>query len=195
MAIIRKNQKAAGQGLPSPLVQIVTEAATFKATSDFFAVLYQGVDKDEKSKTESAKGRLEAYLDRTDCPVTVSVGAGGGVKVPGVGGLSFSQPERVDNGAAIQAIIAALKDGSLQPDALTEVISTVNKDGLFKALPATESLLVPSEKIVVTLRIANEFRAEVCERLAAQVAQVTTTAAEVTLVQPQARHADAQPEA
>jgi hypothetical protein len=200
MAIKRKGQSKDAPGLPSTLVTLVTEAATFKATSDFFSVLYEGKDKDDESKAGSAKGRLQAYLDREDCPVTVSVGEGGGIKVPGIGGLSFSQPERMDNGAAVQAIIAALKDGSMQPDALAEVISTVNKDGLIKAIPTTEALIVPSDKVVVTLRIANEFRAEVVERMEAQVA-AARPAAEVTLVQPptatapRAARTDAQVEA
>jgi hypothetical protein len=185
MAIIRKDQKASGQGLPAPLVALVTEAATYKTAADFFSVLYEGKEKDDASKAASAKGRLQAYLDRPDCAVTVSVGAGGGIKLPDLGSLSFSQPERVDNGAAVQAIIAALKDGSLQPDALAEVVSTVNKDGLLKALPACASLVNTSEKVVVTLRVANDFRAEAYARLEAQVAAAKAApAAEVAVVQP-----------
>jgi hypothetical protein len=186
MAIIRKDQKAEGQGLPSPLVALVREAATFKATADFFSVLYEGKDKDKASKEASAKGRLQAYLERQDCPVTVSVGAGGGIKVPDVGGLSFSQPERLDNQAAVAKIIAALKDGSLQPDALAEVISTVNKDGFLKALPGNDEMVAADpDKLVVTLRIANDFRAQVCEALETQVAAAKAApAAEVTVVQP-----------
>jgi hypothetical protein len=186
MAITRKGQTAS-KGLPTKYSNLVREAATYKATADFFTALYDGGERcSDEEKAASAKGRLQAYLDAPECPIQVSVGNGGGknAKVDGVAGLSFSQPERVDNAAAVAALVAALKDGSLQPDALTEVISTVNKDALLKALPNAEGLVTVSEKITVTMRIAGEFRAEVCGRLAAQVKQATAPAAEVTLVQP-----------
>jgi hypothetical protein len=180
MAIIRKSQKADGQGLPSTLVDLVREAATYKATADYFLVKYEGTRDDKEG---CAKQRLESYLDSPDCPVTVSVGAGGGIKVPGIGGLSFSQPERVDHGAAVQAVIAALKDGSLQPDALAEVISTVSKDGLLKALPGASACVATQEKITVTLRIAGEFREEVETTVCARI-QTAKPAAEVPVAQP-----------
>lgn len=186
MAIVRKGQKAS-TGLPVAYCDLVREAATYKATADFFIGLYDGGERcSDLEKAESAKGRLQAYLDDPECPITVNVGAGGGknAKVDGVAGLSFSQPERVDNTAAVAAIVAALKDGSLQPDALTEVISTVDKDALLKALPKAEGLVKTSEKLVVTMRLAGEFRTEVCERLHAQVEKAKAASAEVTLVQP-----------
>ena len=169
MAILKKGEKKV-QGLPSTLVALTEKAATYTATADFYSDLYK-----------DAKSQIDAYLSADDCPVTVQVGKGGGVKVDGVGGLSFSQPERVDNKAAIDAIVTALKAGTLSPDALTEVISTVSKEGLLKALPdQAESLVVTSEKVVVTLRTAPEFKNDVRERLEKTLAP----AVEVPVVQP-----------
>jgi hypothetical protein len=177
MAIKRKGQEAEGQGLPSTLVNLTERAATYYTTHKFFEERYNGT-----------KAEIEAFLDAPDCPVTVSVGPGGGVKVPGVASLSFSQPERVNNEAAVAAIVAALKDGSLQPDALVEIVSTVNKEGLLKALPEqAKTLVATSEKVVVTLRAKNEFKADVVARLEATVSatEKPAPAAEVTLVQPE----------
>lgn len=176
MAIKRKGQEKDAVQLPARLVELTERAATYATTQSFFEEQYK-----------ATKADIEAYLDRPDCTVPVSVGAGGGVKVPGVASISFSQPERVDNVAAVAAIVAALKDGSLQPDALIEVVSTVSREGLEKALPEqAKSLVNTSEKIIVTIRTANDFKADVRARLEETVKVVEKPAAQVTVVQPEA---------
>lgn len=164
MAIIKKDQKAEGQGLPVEFVQRVERAATFQVTSKCF---------EEAFKTEKAE--IEAYLSGDACPVTVTVGEGGGVKVPGVGSLSFSQPERVDNAGAVAAVIAALKAGTIRPDDLSEIISTVKKDGLIKALPEqAKDLVKTSDDVCITLKPAAEFKGDISARITKDVIPVVT---------------------
>lgn len=166
MAILKKNDPKKPVGLPSTLVRLTEAAATYTTTAKFF-----------EAKYEDTKRDIENYLAADDCPVTVQVGKGGGLKVDGVGGLSFSQPERLDNALAVAAIVAALKDGSLSPDALTEVVSTVNKEALLKAIPGSESLVKTSEKVTITLRTAQEFKDGVNARLTETVKEVEDKAA------------------
>jgi hypothetical protein len=174
MAIKRKGEKAK-QGLPTKLVELTERAATYTTTAAFF-----------KDRYDATKEEIEAYLEDPNCPVTVSVGTGGGVKVDGIGGYSFSQPTRMDNREAVAVIVAALKDGSLQPDALTEIISTVSVPGMEKSLPkeTIEGTYKKSDKVVITLRTASEFKADVIARLEKTVSATEKPVAEVTVVQP-----------
>lgn len=180
MAIKRKGEKAQ-KGLPSKLVALTERAATYTTTAAFF-----------KDRYDQTKEEIEAYFEDPNCPVEVSVGAGGGVKVDGIGGYSFSQPTRMDNAAAVALIVAALKDGSLKPDALTELISTVSVPGMEKCLPA--ETIAPaykkSDRVVITLRTASDFKADVVARLEKTVSAVEKPMAEVTVVQPGTAAAD-----
>lgn len=174
MPIIRKDKQVEGAGLPVAFVALTEQAATYKVTSDFF-----------KDRYETVREAIKAYLERADCPVTVSVGEGGGVSVPGVAGYSFSQPEKLDQPAAVAAVIAALKAGTLRADDLVEIISTVKKDSLPKALgaEAAKKLIrtdTDPDAVVITMRVNKEYTGSVSENLNATVSQIEEIGLAVT---------------
>ena len=149
MAIIKKDQVQEGQNLPISFVELSEKLAGFKVKADYFKNCY-----------EQARGEAQEYLESKSCPLVVKVGPGGGVKVPGVVGYSFSQPERLEQEEALKVVIAGLKSGKIRPDDLGEIISTFDKDAVVKVFGAEGKACVhSSEKVIVTPRVNGEFRA------------------------------------
>lgn len=175
MAIRRKDEKKV-KAVPAALSALVETASTYSVAAAFF-----------KDRYEAARQKVCDYLDAKDCPVEAGVGAGNGVKIDGIASLSFTQPSRVDNAEAVDAIVAALKSGALKPDALVEVISTVSREGLEKCLPdVAKGLVKTSEGIVTTIRVANEYKTEIACALGEAVDSVGKKSAviEIPVAQP-----------
>lgn len=183
MPIVRKNEKPAG--LPSKFVKLAERAATFAAASEFF-----------DTQKKDHKKLIEDYLEEANCPITVTVGKDGGVKVPGVAGFSFSQPSRLDNDATKAAIIEGVKAGRITVDALAELISTCNAEACEKVFDAeTFATLKPaSDKVIVTMRVAGEYKADVFAQMLGVVAEVYPSEEE-TVTAPVAQPLDATPAA
>lgn len=160
MAIKKKQDKPAVIGFPSTFVRLVTKAATYQVKSKAY-----------EDKFKSAKADVEAYLEDENCPVEVAVGEKG-PKIPDVASLSFSQRTSMDKAKALEEIVAALKAGTMQPDDLSEVISTLSVEGFRKVFPNSEAIGI-SDKVTITVRAAATFKEDIQNQVEATESQFT----------------------
>lgn len=162
MAIVKRGSTASAPGYPAAFVGLVEAAATAYVTHKWFEEKYNAV-----------KGSIQAYLESPTCPVTVRVGQrGGNPRIDGVGLVVVSQPERIDNQAAIAEVVALLKSGTIRPDDLVGIISTVNKANLGKVTDVSPFLRKNEDgeaPLELSVRVDATFRDAVREALTENV--------------------------
>lgn len=149
MAIARKNAPKIVASVPVEFGFLMTRVARMQVLKDMMTNAYNG-----------AKSKLEAYLEADNCPIQAAVGEKG-PKVPDVGSVSFTQPEKTDHKQAAQYIVEAIKAGRIAPDNLLALVSTFNKDALKTVLTPSEQesvFSVNDEKVTLTIRVAKEFK-------------------------------------
>lgn len=167
MAINKKGSKVSKPGYPEEFVSLVTGAAKAYSVSKWF-----------EDKYKNFKLNIEAYLSREDCPITINIGQkGASPRVEGVGTLIVTQPERLDNRAAVAEVVRLLKAGSIRPDDLLGIVSSVNKEmlsvvigaeGISKLIKRNSAGELPVE---FSVRVAADFSDQIVAGLENQVAE------------------------